>query len=242
MEKKNSSARVESLKKFMKTNALYVILIACLLITGLAVVLIFSGEDGGESVNRSGDERIQAVGTRTPSHSASPTPQISNSPTQQNSPTATPSPTAKPAPSPTAQQARLLNPPVGGSIVWGCAIDELIYSETLKQWMTHPAVDIAAKQGEAVHAVANGTVEFAGEDDALGFMVRLRHQNGHESVYACLKELPELAEGDSVSAGQQIGEVGNSGISECALSFHLHFEYIVDGNNVDPTDYVLFTE
>lgn len=240
MEKRNSSARMESLKKFMKANALYVVLITCLLITGLAVVLIFSGEDGGESVNRSGDERIQAVGTRTPAPTASPTPQISNSPAETVS-TAIPSPTPTLAPTPTAQ-ARLLSPPVSGSIVWGCATDELIYSETLKQWMTHPAVDIAAKQGEAVHAVASGTVEFVGEDDALGFMVRLRHQNGHESVYACLKDLPELAEGESVKAGQQIAEVGNSGISECSLSFHLHFEYIVDGNNVDPTKYVLFTE
>ena len=125
-----------------------------------------------------------------------------------------------------------------GEIVFGFAIDKLIYSVTLDQWTTHPAVDIAAKEGTPVKSVFSGTVESVRKDDALGYSVRIGHANGRTTLYACLGEDVRVKEGDRVSAGDVIGTVGTSAISECALPAHLHFAVSVDGTPKDPSKFV----
>ena len=47
-----------------------------------------------------------------------------------------------------------------------------------------------------------------------------------------------MAEGESVSAGQAIGTVGNTSLTESALGAHLHFSVAKDGAAVDPAEYL----
>ena len=58
------------------------------------------------------------------------------------------------------------------------------------------------------------------------------------TTYAGLQEEVSVTEGDSVSAGAQVGTVGNTTLTESALGAHLHFAVTKDNVPVDPADYL----
>lgn len=237
-----------------------------------AAVLFSLGKgDDPAPVGRSDDERLaQVVNTPTarpassPSPSASPRGTESPKPNRTLSPYAalvTPAPSAKPretavpadspAPIPditphpelTADpQLSRLEPPVDGHIIRVFAMNSLIYSETLKQWMTHSGVDIAAKKGDEVYSVLAGTVENVYSDDMLGVTVVISHANGLISCYSSLKNEPPVRAGDRVQARQIIGYIGDTAISECAERSHLHFELHYEGSPIDPESIITFNK
>lgn len=102
----------------------------------------------------------------------------------------------------------------------------------------HTGVDFDAKVGDPVYAVKDGTV-LATKYNANGFghSVKLRHNDGHSTVYAHLSQ--KVVESGSVRAGQLIGYAGNSGLSSGP---HLHFEVRKNADDqsthVDPLAYL----
>jgi murein DD-endopeptidase MepM/ murein hydrolase activator NlpD len=130
-----------------------------------------------------------------------------------------------------------LTVPVQGDIIVDYHMNDLVYSKTLNEWSTHPGIDIAAKSGTDVKAALNGTVASAGKDAQMGNMIVLTHAGGGKTVYANLKDMKVKA-GDKVRAGDVIGTVGTSAISESEEVAHLHFEYHVGGKPVDPKNYL----
>ena len=62
----------------------------------------------------------------------------------------------------------------------------------------------------------------------------IQHEDGLVTRYAHLSEI-NISEGMEVTEGQQIGRVGSTGRSTGA---HLHFEVIVNDENVDPYYYL----
>lgn len=85
----------------------------------------------------------------------------------------------------------------------------------------HPAIDVAAYVGAPVLAADSGYVIVAGWDNSgYGYNVVVDHNNGYQSLYAHLNAYYVDA-GQSVSKGQQIGEMGMTGN---ATGPHLHFE------------------
>jgi murein DD-endopeptidase MepM/ murein hydrolase activator NlpD len=87
----------------------------------------------------------------------------------------------------------------------------------------HNGVDLAASIGTPVFAAAAGTVIAArngGYNGGYGSMIIISHANGIQTVYAHLNDI-YINQGQSVTQGQTIGEVGNTGKSTGA---HLHFE------------------
>jgi murein DD-endopeptidase MepM/ murein hydrolase activator NlpD len=95
---------------------------------------------------------------------------------------------------------------------------------------THPGLDLAAPVGAEVGAAAGGTVIHAGPAGTYGNLVTLRHANGFETRYAHLSAV-DVAVGDTVQAGQDVGKVGTTGYS---TGPHLHFEVRRDGQTIDP--------
>lgn len=75
--------------------------------------------------------------------------------------------------------------------------------------------------------------EFQGHD-IYGGMIKIRHDDGTESVYAHLSS-SRVHEGTEVKTGQVIGRVGDTGK---AKGEHLHFELIIDGEHVNPLQYM----
>lgn len=100
----------------------------------------------------------------------------------------------------------------------------------LKTWRAHNGTDFAASTGTPARTVGDGVVEFAGVQNGFGNVVFIKHQNNHETVYAHLSKI-NVQQGQSVSQGQVIGQVGSTG---WATGPHLHFEVKIDGVQQDP--------
>ena len=95
---------------------------------------------------------------------------------------------------------------------------------------THTGTDIGAPTGTPIKAVAGGTVIFSGWKGTLGKFIVVEHGNGIQSYYAHCSTLL-VSKGDTVTAGQQIAKVGNTGRS---TGPHLHFEIRKEDRYVDP--------
>lgn len=101
----------------------------------------------------------------------------------------------------------------------------------------HFAVDVAAKEDEAVKATLDGTVIFAGWTPDAGNVISVQHPNNLISIYKHNSVLLKK-EGTYVNAGEAIAIVGNSG--EFTNGPHLHFEIWHNGTAVNPQDFVVF--
>lgn len=128
--------------------------------------------------------------------------------------------------------------PVEGEVIKEYAKDNLIYSETLEEWITHTGIDIKADKATVVKAVAGGTVKSIKNDPRYGLTVTIEHSNGYVSSYSSLLTAEFVKEGEKVEQGQTIGTVGNSAVFEVAEDSHLHFELFKDGGNINPEMYI----
>ncbi len=99
---------------------------------------------------------------------------------------------------------------------------------------SNKGLDIGGKQGDPVLAAADGKVAYIGTGiAALGKLVILRHSTNFLSAYAHNSTI-SVKEGQSVSKGQKIAEIGNSGTDVTKL----HFEIRRQGTPVDPMQYL----
>jgi murein DD-endopeptidase MepM/ murein hydrolase activator NlpD len=98
----------------------------------------------------------------------------------------------------------------------------------------HKGLDFSGAYGSEIYSTADGVVEFVGVSGGFGNVVRVAHKNDIETAYAHLKE-PLVEVGQKIARGNVIGIQGNSGRS---TGHHLHYEVIVDKQNVDPMKFV----
>lgn len=124
--------------------------------------------------------------------------------------------------------------PVKGEIIREFATESLVYSETLKEWITHNGVDIKADKASVVVSACDGKIAAINNDPRYGLTVIIEHNDGYKTVYSNLLTAEFVVEGEDVTAGQTIGTIGNSANFEIADDYHLHFELIKDGNYLDP--------
>ena len=118
------------------------------------------------------------------------------------------------------------------------AMDHLIYSVTLDQYMVHCGVDIEAPADTQVVSMAAGTVTAVYIDDRYGNSVEITQDDGFIAVYSNLSDAGMVEVGDAVSAGQTIGGIGSTGLFESLEPAHLHLELLKDGVYVNPMDYL----
>ena len=97
-----------------------------------------------------------------------------------------------------------------------------------------PGVEIAGNTGDSVRAAADGVVVYSGNGlVGYGELVIIKHNDSFLSAYGHnSKRL--VKEGQRVSAGQQIAEMGSSGATRSELEFQIR----KDGNPVDPLGYL----
>ena len=100
----------------------------------------------------------------------------------------------------------------------------------LKKWRAHLGVDYAAPTGTAVRTIGDGTVAFAGVQNGFGNVVMVQHRSNTMTVYAHLSRI-NVRMGQRVDQGQNVGAVGQTG---WATGPHLHFEFRVNGTQMDP--------
>ncbi|MDR0978920.1 MAG: M23 family metallopeptidase [Lachnospiraceae bacterium] len=146
--------------------------------------------------------------------------------------------TAPSSPEPTPEPMPEFKKSVDGEILREYAKDSLIYSETLKEWITHNGVDIKTNKGAVVKASADGVVEAIKNDPRYGLTVIVSHTRGFKTVYSNLLTAEFVSIGEMVVSGQTLGTVGNTASFEIADEYHLHFEVLENGEYVDPTIYI----
>jgi murein DD-endopeptidase MepM/ murein hydrolase activator NlpD len=100
----------------------------------------------------------------------------------------------------------------------------------------HHGIDIANAAGTPILAARSGRVVEAGwRDDGYGFRVVLDNGDGVRTLYAHMCCTPDVAVGDKVKRGEQIGLIGTTGASSGP---HLHFAVEVNGTDIDPRSYL----
>ncbi len=94
----------------------------------------------------------------------------------------------------------------------------------------HSGLDIAAKEGTPIKAVANGTVIDSGNFFFSGNMIYIDHGQGIISLYAHMSKI-SVKPGDLIKQGEVIGKVGQTGR---VTGPHLHFAIIANQTLIDP--------
>lgn len=98
----------------------------------------------------------------------------------------------------------------------------------------HSGIDLAAKVGDPVMAMATGTVVFSGWQGGYGKLVEVDHGNGYRTRYAHNSRLT-VKVGQSVEVGQVLARAGSTGRSTGA---HLHVEVWHGNRAVDPRPFI----
>lgn len=136
---------------------------------------------------------------------------------------------------------KVVNPVEGGTLSSGFGPRN---SPTTGASNNHKAIDIAAPQGTPVKAAMSGKIVGMnkygyGKDEYEGYGVSVTVDcgNGITMAYHHMVDgsNANLNIGDEVKAGQQIGQVGSTGIS---TGPHLDFQVVKDGKYVDPRNYI----
>ncbi|HEY9210219.1 MAG TPA: peptidoglycan DD-metalloendopeptidase family protein [Methylotenera sp.] len=95
-------------------------------------------------------------------------------------------------------------------------------------------IDIAGSKGQPILAAAPGKVIYSGSDlRGYGKLVIVKHNNTYLSVYANNSNIL-VKEGQQVSAGQKIAEMGDTDSN----TVKLHFEIRQQGKSVDPAKFL----
>ena len=169
---------------------------------------------------------------------------------------ARPSPSTKPAaqpddpepvkdtsPEPDTQEtnqtvSKVFTWPAQGAVLRDYSLEVLSRDPTMGDWRTHGGLDIAALEGVNVLSISAGTVEQVYEDALMGTTIVVDHGGGLQSWYSNLAPETAVQVGDSVDIGGVLGTVGGSAIAESGESPHVHLETVLNGQPVDPRDYL----
>ena len=126
--------------------------------------------------------------------------------------------------------------PVDGKVISAFGKE---FREDLNTWIFRDGIKIAAKRGEAVGAVAEGSVIFAGPFRSYGNVVILDHGKGFFTIYGFLDEIT-VKVGDKLAVGGKVGRAGrdtqaSSGTGKSAV----YFEIRQGTTAVDPKDWLI---
>ena len=97
----------------------------------------------------------------------------------------------------------------------------------------HRGLDIGAPQNTSIYAAADGVVS-TNNHSSYGISVKISHGSGLATIYGHMTSRV-VNDGDYVTQGQLIGYVGKTGR---AYGYHLHFEANLNGQPVDPRNYL----
>ena len=128
--------------------------------------------------------------------------------------------------------------PVQGTVLRDFSVETLSLDPTLGDWRTHGGLDIAAAQGVKVLSISAGTVEQVYTDGLMGTTVVVDHGGGLQSWYCNLADEVLVEAGDTVDIGSELGTVGSSAIAEVGVDSHVHLETLLNGQLVDPREYL----
>ena len=209
---------------FIRKNAFYLLLGFCVIAIGLSVTLVLTLQ------------KDKANQIENPPIIDSSNGDL-NEGGNQDAPTVEPTPEEKPV----ETKIVFCMPVNEGSIIKDYS-ETMVFNSTLNKYSSHLAIDFSAPVGSEVVCVYDGIVESVTTNYLTGATITVDHGNGLKTVYNSLVDGSMVSVGQSLTKGQVIGEVGTSNLQEFNEGAHLHFEVSVNGQAIDPMDYLLIEE
>lgn len=123
--------------------------------------------------------------------------------------------------------------PMGSFITKDYSGDAVVYSNTMQDWRVHTGVDFGDNRGQAVLAIADGTVTDVREDVLWGVVLTIDHGDGITARYCGLEKDSTPDVDAEVEQGVVIGRLGEIPV-ESKDGPHLHLEIRRNGERVDP--------
>ena len=164
-----------------------------------------------------------------PAISAHPAKSVSVEPVPVAGVAVVPAPPALPPSRPPAAGAAR----VAGGVSWRWPVDGTLISR-FNSSDAIPGIEIAGHSGDSVRAAADGVVVYSGNGlVGYGELVIIKHNDSFLSAYGHNRKRL-VKEGQQVTAGQQIAEMGSTGATRDELEFQIR----KDGNPVDPLSYL----
>ncbi len=126
-----------------------------------------------------------------------------------------------------------MTPPVNGEIVsfFGEKEDPILNQKTFQR-----GLDISVSENQKVKSIAKGEVVEVGQGNSLGKYIKIKHNEDFFAIYGNCKEI-DVQIGEIVTLGQPVAKVYST-IDGNNKPFH--FELWVEGNVVDPIEYIQF--
>lgn len=240
----NSKSSGKGLEGFLMGKGFYIVLFLCAAVIGLSAWMMTAGNETMEDLNSidGGLNNVRVETVLVTPDAQAPKVEVM----------AIPEPTAEPVIEAVEEPAQAVwaeaEPavpdmsetvwPVEGELERLYDVDHLHYDVTMRDWRTHDGLDIQAPLGQTVCAAMPGVVRFVQDDGFYGTFVTVDHGDGTCAVYANLASMPAVSVGDRVQAGDVIGAVGTTALCEIGQGTHLHFAVYLDGESVDPLDYL----
>ena len=125
-------------------------------------------------------------------------------------------------------QLHFFYPPLEGSI-----------SAAFDSHLNHHGIDVLGIRNSAISSITAGTVISAEYNIETGNTISLQHDNNIVSIYKHNSKLLKSV-GDYVRSGEAIAIIGNTGVR--TDGYHLHFEMWINGESVNPQNYIDFTK
>ena len=182
--------------------------------------------DTGKPAPAASTPKPSATGATGPAVPTSTVVPVAGAPTQSPATQPPPPPPAAVAPSPGGTRSQ-------GGVVWRWPADGQL-GKRFQSGDAIPGIEVLGKAGDPIRAAADGVVVYSGNGlVGYGELVIIKHSDSFLSAYGHNRKRL-VKEGQKVTAGQQIAEMGATGASRDELQFQIR----KDGNPVDPLGYL----
>lgn len=223
---------------FIKKNFYYLLIGVSLIIIATVIAVILATNKGPiqGSTDSTGEESKQES---VPRESQSSKPLES---TPESKPPIESRPNESVDDKPVNNQIIFSLPVLNSTVIKDYTSSTVVYNQTLGVYTGHMGIDFGAEAGTEVLSAYAGKVESVTTSYLKGTTIIIDHGNGLKSIYNSLDALEGLTEGQQVSTGEVIGYVSDNNRQEYKDGPHLHFEVTLNGEWVDPDDYLMMAE
>ena len=218
----------EAVVLFFKKNGYYVLLGICILaiVAMVTVAIVAANKKSGIPVGTLPSDDVEVV-VPTPDDGAG----------GNNQEVVNPEPTT-----PVDKPVAFILPVANCTILKEYTDSGLEYNQTLGRYEGHLGIDFGGEENASVFAVYGGKVESVTTSYLEGTRIVIDHGKNLKTVYTSLSSGDFVQVGQTVSAGDKIGEISTTAAQEYKDGAHLHFECFENGVRINPEKYLLLDQ
>lgn len=221
---------------FIKKNFYYLLIGISLIVIATVIAIILA------TTNTTPIQGSTESSNPESNHESSPRESVSESSSENNPSHSKPNNSESTSNKPVNTQIVFTLPVANSTVTKNYTSSTVVYNQTLGVYTGHMGIDFSSDAGTDVLAAYNGTIESITSSYLKGTTVVIDHGNGLKSIYNSIDTVEGLSEGQAVSTGEVIGYVSDNNMQEYKDGPHLHFEVTLNGEWVDPDDYLMMAE